>query len=120
MTVKLGHPDATDPLNQSSQLHRTSASSGHSESAIFNVHSFNLGDVSQVLPDTFLEFKAYKLVRAAGSSLEQDLVGEFRLSIAQMRLKSYGEKVRKSLGLSNAANMRQAGRFNIALTVLEQ
>ena len=84
------------------------------------MHSFNLGDVSQVSPDTFLEFKAYKLVRAAGSSLEQDFMGEFRLSIAQMRLKSYGEKVRKSLGLTKAANMRQAGRFNIALTVLEQ
>ena len=77
MTVNLGHPDSADPINLTPTVHRTSASSGHSASAIFNVHSFNIGDVSQVSPDTYLDFKAYRLVSAAGSSLGQDFIGTF-------------------------------------------
>ena len=66
MTVNLAHPDSTDPINRKPTVHKTSLSSGHSESAIFNIHSFNVGDVSAVSPDTLLEFKAYKIVPATG------------------------------------------------------
>lgn len=71
MTVNLGHPDAQDPINSEKKrvVHRTSPSSGHSESAIFNVHSFSMGDVSQVAPDTFLEFKAFQLVKSTNNTL---------------------------------------------------
>ena len=78
MTVCLSHPDAQDPLNQNPTIHRTSLSSGHSESAIFNMHSFNLGDVSGVSPDTQLDFKAYKLVNSgSGGAKSQELLGQF-------------------------------------------
>lgn len=64
MAVNLGHPDPTDPLNRNPAVHKTSLSSGHSESAIFNIHSFNIGDVSATSSDTFLDFKAYRVVKA--------------------------------------------------------
>ena len=40
---------------------QTSLSSGQSTSAIFDVHSFNLGDVRYVTPQAKIEFKAYKI-----------------------------------------------------------
>lgn len=73
MTVNLAHPDAMDPLNREKKIHRTSLSSGHSTSAIFNIHSFNIGDISAVSPDTLLDFKAYK---ATGKD-SYELVGQF-------------------------------------------
>ena len=66
MTVNLAHPDSTHPTNLNPIVHKTSLSSGHSESAIFNIHSFNVGDVSAASPDTLIDFKAYKIVPAAG------------------------------------------------------
>ena len=73
MTVNLCHPDAQDPLNRSPKLHRTSLSSGHSTSAIFNIHSFNLGDISAVSPDTLIDFKAYKM----NGKNDYELIGQF-------------------------------------------
>ena len=105
MTVSLGHPDAQDPINEAAQEHRTSPSSGHSTSAIFNIHSFNIGDISQVSPDTHIDFKAYKLSKIAGGGYGQELVGSCQLQVAQMRLKNFGEKVRKSLGLAKPGKM---------------
>ena len=73
MTVNLSHPDATDPLNREKRpVHRTSLSSGHSTSAIFNIHSFNLGDISAVSPDTLLDFKAYKAIQTTSSAGKKD------------------------------------------------
>ena len=65
MTINLSHPDATDPINSNPEVYKTSLSGGHSESAIFNIHSFNLGDVSAVSPDTLIDFKAYKATSTA-------------------------------------------------------
>ena len=78
MTVNLAHPDAQDPLNREKKIHRTSLSSGQSTSAIFNIHSFNLGDISAVSPDTLLDFKSYK---AVGKD-NYELSGQFQLAIA--------------------------------------
>ena len=77
-----------------------------------------MGDVSRVSPDTYLEFKAFKLVKSA-AGIDQELVGTFRLAIAQMRLQDYTEKVRKSLGLLAPQKTGEAGRFNLALVVLD-
>jgi len=66
MTVNLSHPDVTDPINKNPTIHKTSLSSGNSESAIFNIYSFNIGDVSASSPDTLLDFKAYRVVPASG------------------------------------------------------
>jgi len=66
MTVNLAHPNKSDPINLNPVVYKTSVSSGHSESAIFNIHSFNVGDVSAVSPDTLLDFRAYKIVPATG------------------------------------------------------
>ena len=81
MTVKLANHDANDPINRTAAVHRTSPSSGQAESAVFNIHSFNLGDVSRVAPDTFLEFKAYRLVKTE-TGLGQELVGSYQLAVA--------------------------------------
>ena len=62
MTVNLSHADAQDPINRNPVVHKTSLSSGHSESAIFNIHSFNIGDVSGASADTLIDFKAYQIV----------------------------------------------------------
>ena len=117
MTVKLGHPDEQDPLNSTAPVHKTSLSSGHSESAIFNVHSFNIGDISATSPDTRLEFRAFKVTTAP--NLQQELIGQFNLAIAQMRLQDFARKVRKSLGLTQPGKNKETGRFNLALVILE-
>lgn len=83
MTVNLSHPDALDPINNNPKIFKTSLSSGNSESAIFNIHSFSIGDVSATSPDTLLDLKAYKVIKKqASGGFGQELIGSYQLAIA--------------------------------------
>ena len=106
------------------KVHRTSLSSGKSSNAVFNVHSFNIGDVEQEPPTSILEFKAYRVITKNGKPLSEELIGECRIQMAQMWVQEFHLKKRKSLGLipptagQGKARDKEIARFNLSYMLI--
>ena len=64
------------------KVHKTSLSSGKSSNAVFNVHSFGIGDVELEPPTSILEFKAYKVLMKNGKPVSEEVIGECRVQMA--------------------------------------
>ena len=78
--ISLGFKSASaESAIDQNKVHKTSLSSGKSSSAVFNVHSFNIGDIEHEQSTSVFEFKAYKVLMKQGKPISEELLGECKL-----------------------------------------
>ena len=79
MSLQLKSTDVQTSKINPDKVHKTSLSSGKSSNAVFNVHSFNIGDVENEASNSIIEFKAYKVLMNQGKPVSEEVIGEIRV-----------------------------------------